>query len=89
MIALAFVLRWFLILVSTLGVSVLLGLLGIVMYILPGLPSIAELDTVKYHVPLRVYSADGKLVAEYGAKRRIPLRREGPRRQYHHHAGGT
>ena len=76
MIALAFVLRWSLILVSTLGVSALLGLLGVVMYILPGLPSIAELDTVKYHVPLRIYSADGKLVAEYGAKRRIPLRIE-------------
>jgi len=73
MVALAFVLRWSLILVSTLGVAALLGLLGIVMYVLPGLPSIAELDTVKYHVPLRVYSAGGELVAEYGAKHRIPL----------------
>ena len=73
MVALAFVLRWSLILVSSFSVAALLGLLGVVMYVLPGLPSIAELDTVEYHVPLRVYSAGGELLAEYGAKRRVPL----------------
>lgn len=73
MVALAFVLRWSLILVSSLGVVALLGVLGVVMYVLPGLPSITELKTVEYHVPLRVYSADGELLAEYGAKHRIPL----------------
>jgi hypothetical protein len=54
MVALAFVLRWSLILVSSFAVAALLGLLGLVMYVLPGLPSIAKLDAVEYHVPLRV-----------------------------------
>lgn len=51
----------------------LLGAVGLVMYVLPGLPSITELETVEYHVPLRVYSAEGALLAEFGEKRRIPL----------------
>jgi len=73
MVALAFVLRWSLILVSSFGLAALLGVFGVVMYVLPGLPSIAELETIEYHVPLRVYSAEGVLMAVYGEKRRVPL----------------
>ncbi len=39
----------------------------------PELPSGATLKNVRLQVPLRVYSRDGKLIAEYGEKRRIPL----------------
>ncbi len=48
-------------------------LLGLALYVLPGLPSIDELKAVDYHVPLRVYSSSGALLAEFGEKRRIPL----------------
>lgn len=67
------ILKWSLMLVSA---GVLLGLvvlLGLAFYIAPGLPSIDELKSVDYHVPLRVYSADGSLLAEFGEKRRVPL----------------
>ncbi|MET0092970.1 MAG: transglycosylase domain-containing protein, partial [Sedimenticola sp.] len=42
-------------------------------YLEPDLPSTENLKNVRFQVPLRVYSADGKLMAEFGEKRRIPL----------------
>ncbi|HSN18734.1 MAG TPA: transglycosylase domain-containing protein, partial [Gammaproteobacteria bacterium] len=43
------------------------------MAISPGLPSVAVLKDIHLQVPLRVYSRDGRLLAVYGEKRRIPL----------------
>lgn len=40
------------------------------------LPSVEVLKDMQLQVPLRVYSADGKLIAEYGEKRRSPLKLE-------------
>ncbi len=37
------------------------------------LPDVSVLKNVDMQVPLRVYSSDGKLMAQYGAKRRIPV----------------
>lgn len=37
------------------------------------LPDVSVLHDVHMQVPLRVYTHDGKLIAEYGAKRRIPV----------------
>jgi len=37
------------------------------------LPDVSVLKDVHMQVPLRIYSADGKLMAEYGAKRRAPV----------------
>lgn len=42
-------------------------------YLEPTLPSIENLKSVKFQVPLRVYSNDNKLIAEFGEMRRIPL----------------
>ncbi|HEX7112144.1 MAG TPA: penicillin-binding protein 1A [Mizugakiibacter sp.] len=42
--------------------------------IAPRLPSVASLKDVRLQVPLRVYSADGKLIATFGETRRIPVR---------------
>jgi penicillin-binding protein 1A len=42
-------------------------------YLEPKLPSTESLKDVQFQVPLRVYSSDGKLIAEFGEKRRIPL----------------
>lgn len=41
--------------------------------IVPGLPSLAGLRDVQYREPLRVYSADGALMAEFGVQRRQPV----------------
>jgi penicillin-binding protein 1A len=41
--------------------------------ILPQLPSIASLRKIQMQVPLRIYSRDGAILAEYGEKLRTPL----------------
>ena len=46
---------------------------GIYFYLEPKLPSTKNLKEVELQVPLRVYSRDQKLLAEFGEKRRIPL----------------
>lgn len=53
-----------------------LGIITIVIvswYVVPGLPDINTLKDVKMQVPLRVYSSDLSLVAEFGEKRRTPV----------------
>lgn len=42
-------------------------------YLEPTLPSTESLKSVKFQVPLRVFSNDNKLIAEFGEMRRIPL----------------
>ncbi len=42
-------------------------------HLAPQLPSVETLRDVRLQVPLRVYSADGALLAEFGEKRRVPL----------------
>lgn len=44
--------------------------------IAPRLPSVDTLRDVRLQVPLRVYSADGRLIATFGETRRIPARIE-------------
>lgn len=50
-----------------------LGALGVYLYFSPTLPNPEELRTVELQTPLRVYSLDGKLITEFGEKRRNPL----------------
>ena len=40
------------------------------------LPDIAAIQDLKLKVPLRIYSSDGLLIAEYGEERRVPVRIE-------------
>jgi penicillin-binding protein 1A len=47
--------------------------LGIFYYIEFELPDIDALNTVQLQVPLQIFTQDGKLMAEYGEKRRIPI----------------
>ena len=42
-------------------------------YLEPDLPDINNLRDVRLQVPLKVYSSDDKLIAEFGEKRRNPL----------------
>ncbi|PVZ68272.1 penicillin-binding protein 1A [Pelagibaculum spongiae] len=55
---------------------VVLAGLSTVFYLLPQLPETAALKNVKLQTPLRVYSADDQLIAEFGEKRRKPVRLE-------------
>lgn len=47
---------------------------GLYKYIEPQLPDVATLRDVRLQIPMQVYSADGELIAQYGEKRRIPLK---------------
>ena len=63
--------------------GLILGLLGALagagaliaayLYITPDLPDIEELRKVQLQVPLKVYSREGGLIAEFGEKRRSPV----------------
>lgn len=53
-------------------ITVMLLVGGLYLYITPNLPDPYLLDDVELQEPLRIYSADNKLIAEYGDKRRIP-----------------
>ena len=53
-------------------VIILLGAGG-VWYFNQELPNVDKLRNVKMQVPLRIYSADEKLIAEFGEKRRRPV----------------
>lgn len=46
---------------------------GVLYYIEFVLPDIQNLNTVQLQVPLQIFTYDGKLIAEYGEKRRIPI----------------
>ena len=64
-----------------LGILVLLAVLAVALatggtywYLAPKLPSAEALRDVRLQVPLRVYTRDHELLAEFGEKRRKPLR---------------
>jgi penicillin-binding protein 1A len=59
------------------GLSVLvlvgMGFAGAYQYLAPEIPQAAALRDVRTQLPLRVYSKDGKLIAQIGEQRRIPV----------------
>ena len=54
-------------------VMVCMGFAGAYQYLAPEIPDAAALRDVKTQLPLRVYSRDGKLMAQIGEQRRIPV----------------
>ncbi|HSC47506.1 MAG TPA: transglycosylase domain-containing protein, partial [Gammaproteobacteria bacterium] len=50
-----------------------MGLLAAYLLLAPGLPSVDVLKDIRLQVPLTVYTRDGRLLAVFGEKRRIPL----------------
>lgn len=48
--------------------------LGIYLYLAPTLPDAEQLRQIDLQTPLRVYSEDGRLMSEFGEKRRTPIR---------------
>jgi len=59
---------------GSLMVAGLVIALGIFVYLSPKLPDIETLKDVHLQVPLRVYTSDQKLIAEFGEMKRAPLR---------------
>ena len=51
-----------------------IGAGGVYWYLAPKLPSAEILRDVRLQVPMRVYTREGELLAEFGEKRRTPLR---------------
>ncbi|WP_105902872.1 penicillin-binding protein 1A [Vibrio gangliei] len=47
---------------------------GFYYYLKPQLPDVATLKNVQLQTPMQVFSQDGKLIAQFGEKRRIPLK---------------
>ncbi|MDH4611935.1 penicillin-binding protein 1A [Pseudomonas sp. BN102] len=54
--------------------GLLLSFSGAFLYLSPSLPSVDSLRRIQLQIPLRVYSNDGKLIAEFGEMRRSPVR---------------
>ncbi|NVK43449.1 MAG: penicillin-binding protein 1A [Oceanospirillaceae bacterium] len=54
-------------------VMVLLAAAGVYYTLAPELPDVEALRETQYQTPLRIYSGDGKLIAEFGEKRRTPV----------------
>ena len=76
MIRFAGVFRVLGIFVLLVALVVALGAGGAYWYLAPKLPSAEILRDVRLQVPLRVYTRDGKLIAEFGEQHRTPLRRD-------------
>jgi len=57
-------------------VSGLLGvgsIIALYFYIKPDLPDVTALKTIQLQTPMKVFSQDGKLISQFGEKRRIPI----------------
>ncbi|MCY1273610.1 Penicillin-binding protein 1A [compost metagenome] len=54
--------------------GLLLSFSGAYLYLSPSLPSVDSLRSIQLQIPLRVYSNDAKLIAEFGEMRRSPIR---------------
>ncbi len=64
-------------------ILIALGLIGVIgalavgmgayYYLAPGLPSADTIRDVKLQVPLRIYTRDGRLIEQFGERRRNPL----------------
>ncbi len=64
--------RYFLAIIGILVAFVAIGV-GFCVYIEMQLPNVDVLKDAHMQVPLRIYSREGQLIAEYGASRRIPV----------------
>ncbi|MDO1529074.1 penicillin-binding protein 1A [Fulvimonas sp. R45] len=66
-------LRWLLVLIFS-GLLLAIAAVGVAYWLVaPRIPSVAMLKDYHMQVPLRVLSADGKLIASFGETRRIPV----------------
>ncbi|WP_024871406.1 penicillin-binding protein 1A [Tolumonas lignilytica] len=64
-------LLWLILLLSSIGIAAVAALY---FHLEKGLPDVSSLKDTNWETPLRVYSADGELMSEFGDVKRIPLR---------------
>ena len=57
----------------SIGAGATMAITGVYLYLAPTLPDAETLKDVDLQTPLRVYTADGLLITEYGEKRRTPI----------------
>jgi penicillin-binding protein 1A len=72
--------RWWVLpiaLLSSVAIAATLVIVFIVVIVYPTLPALDTLTDYKPKIPLRVFSADGKLIGEFGEERRAVVRIEG------------
>lgn len=50
-----------------------IGFYGMAMYLEPTLPNVKELKTMQLQMPLQIYTADNKLIGQYGNKYSLPV----------------
>jgi len=60
----------FMVISGLLGIA---SIVGLYFYIAPDLPDVSTLKTVQLQTPMKVFSKDGKLISQFGEKRRIPV----------------
>ena len=49
------------------------SIIALYFYIKPELPDVTTLKTIQLQTPMKVFSQDGKLISQFGEKRRIPI----------------
>lgn len=54
--------------------AVVIAISGAFLYLAPDLPDVDVLTDIQLQIPLRIYSADGLLMGEFGEQRRTPIR---------------
>lgn len=59
--------------ITTVVCGLALSISGAFLYLSPNLPSVESLRSIELQIPLRVYSNDAKLIAEFGEMRRSPI----------------
>ncbi len=72
-IALMHLLKFLFATITTVVCGLALSISGAFLYLSPNLPSVESLRSIELQIPLRVYSNDAKLIAEFGEMRRSPI----------------
>lgn len=70
------IVRPFFLILTIILVSLPMGFYGMYLYLAPSLPDMSSLKKAPLLKPLQVYTADNKLIAEYGGKLSIPVKYE-------------
>lgn len=69
-------LKYFIVFVIVCFFLGLASIYGMYKYVAPELPDVATIRDVRLQTPMQVFSADDKLIAQFGEQRRIPLEHE-------------
>ncbi len=56
--------------------GIFMVLSGFFLYLSPKLPSVESIRDIRLETPLRIYTIDGKLIGEFGERRRYPIKFE-------------